>query len=141
MLVVTGSGSVDTIGRMRIIDPHPYLNFISTLRSLLADEAFRAAFATLAAMVLSGSVFYSLVEGWSLLDSLYFAVVAASTVGFGDLAPETALGKAFTIVYILISVGLLVLILSRIASGMIDRRVARVEEGEQPAAGRPEDQA
>jgi voltage-gated potassium channel len=103
---------------------HPFRNFVVTLRALLADESFRAAFAILAVLMLVGTVFYTIVEGWSPLDSLYFAVIAAATVGFGDYAPATDLGKAFTIVYVLIGVGLLVMILSRIAAGMVERRLA-----------------
>lgn len=108
---------------MRWNNPHPFTNFASTLRALLADDAFRIAFGMLTALVLTGTIFYTLVEGWSLFDSLYFAVIAASTVGFGDFAPQTMLGRAFTIVYVLASMGLLVLVLSRVASGMVQRRI------------------
>ena len=109
---------------------HPFKNFLETLRALLADEAFRAAFAMLAALMTVGTVFYVVVEGWSPLDSLYFAVIAAATVGFGDFAPQTDLGKAFTIIYVLIGVGLLVMILSRIAAGMVERRLEQSADGE-----------
>jgi hypothetical protein len=108
---------------MRIIDLHPFTNFFKALHGLLDDDAFRAAFATLAAMLVVGTVFYTFIEGWNLLDSFYFSVIAASTVGFGDFAPETAPGKIFTVIYVLIGVGLLVLILSRIATDMVERRV------------------
>ena len=47
-----------------------------------------------------------MVEGWSLLDSAYFAVVTIATVGYGDLTPETTLGKIFTIGYIFAGIGL-----------------------------------
>ena len=117
---------------MRWLDPHPIANFLQTLRFLLRDEAFRAAFAILVGMMITGTVFYTIVEGWNVLDSLYFAVIAASTVGFGDFAPQTSAGKVFTIVYVLVSVGLLVLMLSRIASGMIDRRIANASEEPRP---------
>ncbi|MEX1296099.1 MAG: potassium channel family protein [Candidatus Limnocylindrales bacterium] len=102
---------------------HPFKNFVVTLRTLLADESFRAALSILAALLLVATIFYTVVEGWSPLDSLYFAVIAAATVGFGDLAPTTDLGKAFTIVYVLIGVGLLVMLLSRIAAGMVERKL------------------
>lgn len=107
----------------------PFKNFLVTLRTLLADESFRAAFAILAALMFVGTIFYTVVEGWSPLDSLYFAVIAAATVGFGDFAPTTDLGKAFTIVYVLIGVGLLVMILSRIAAGMVERRLEESANG------------
>ena len=125
---------------MRIVDPHPFLNFVTTLRRLLADPAFRAAFATLAAMLLVSTVFYTVVEEWSPLDSLYFSVIAAATVGFGDFAPQTDIGKSYTIVYVLISVGLLVWVLSRVAAGMVDQRVEHLTK-QQKAKSEGDDDA
>jgi uncharacterized membrane protein len=110
---------------------HPFKDFVVTLRRLLADEGFRAAFAMLTALMVIGTIFYVIVEGWSLLDSLYFAVIAAATVGFGDYTPQTDLGKAFTIIYVLIGVGLLVMILGRIATGMVEVRLEQSTD-EQP---------
>lgn len=110
---------------------HPFQTFLITLRQLLADPGFRAAFSLLVALLTAGTLFYALVEGWSLLDSLYFSVIAIATVGFGDFAPQTDLGKAFTIVYVLIGVGLLVWILSRIATGMVEQRLER-QASEEP---------
>ena len=54
-----------------------------------------------------GTVFYHFVEGWSWIDSYYFSVVTLATVGFGDLAPKTDLGKIFTTFYIFAGVGML----------------------------------
>ena len=122
-------GASPPLGGATIADMHPFQTFVVTLRRLLADEGFRAAFSMLVALMTVGTVFYVLVEGWSPLDSLYFAVIAASTVGFGDFAPQTDAGKAFTIAYVLISMGLLVLILSRIATGMVEQRLERQANG------------
>lgn len=60
-------------------------------------------------MIAIGSVYYYLVEDWSLLDSVYFCVVALTTVGFGDPAPVTAAGKVFTIFYLIAGVALFAL--------------------------------
>jgi hypothetical protein len=35
-------------------------------------------------MVIPAVVFWHIEEGWSYLDSLYFAFVALTTIGFGD---------------------------------------------------------
>src|SRR5215204_3134752 len=52
------------------------------------------ALLTLIAIV-SGTAFYSLVEGLRFVDALYFSVVTLTTVGYGDFAPETDIGKLF----------------------------------------------
>ena len=36
-------------------------------------------------------------EGWSLQDSIYFAFVSGLTIGYGDLAPKTLLGRPLAI--------------------------------------------
>ena len=62
---------------------------------------------TLALTVIAvATIFYRIVEGWPLLDALYFSVVTIATVGFGDVTPHTTLGKIFTIVYIFAGIGL-----------------------------------
>jgi Na+-translocating ferredoxin:NAD+ oxidoreductase RnfE subunit len=38
------------------------------------------------------------IEKWSLLDSIYFAFVSGLTIGYGDLAPKTALTRILAIV-------------------------------------------
>lgn len=44
------------------------------------------------------------VEGFSLVDGLYFAIISVTTVGFGDLSPQTASGRALACVLLPISV-------------------------------------
>ena len=62
--------------------------------------------AVLAAVLLGTAVFH-LLEGWSILDSLYVTVQTVTTVGFGDLAPRTPYGRAFADVFMMVSVGIL----------------------------------
>ena len=72
----------------------------------LRDPVVQKILIAVTALVAVGCVFYPLVEGWSLLDSLYFCVVSLTTVGYGDPAPETAAGKLFTTMYIIGGVAL-----------------------------------
>lgn len=71
------------------------------------------------ALVLLATAFYRLVEGWTLLDALYFSVVTIATVGYGDLTPHTALGKIFTIGYIVAGIGIFVAAATSIAQAVI----------------------
>jgi len=57
--------------------------------------------------LLSGGTFgYSYIEGWNYLDSLYFTVVTVTTIGYGDIAPQTDIGKIFTIFFSFLGIGM-----------------------------------
>ncbi len=55
-----------------------------------------AAFLMMILYIIS-TVFYHKVEGWSILDSVYFVTTTFTTIGFGDHVPSTNAGKIFTI--------------------------------------------
>jgi len=38
-------------------------------------------------------------EGWGLVDSVYFAVVTCTTIGYGDIVPTTDESKLFTVLF------------------------------------------
>lgn len=63
-----------------------------------------ALLVAVAAFLGIGMVVYHFVEGLSWLDGLFFAVVTATTVGYGNLAPHSAGGKIFTMAYILLAI-------------------------------------
>ena len=70
-------------------------------------------------ILLSGTIFYHSVEGWSWIDSFYFSVTTASTVGLGDLAPKTDAGKLFTTLYIFVGVGVFVVLIALLAKALL----------------------
>jgi len=51
-----------------------------------------------------GGLIYDELEGWALLDTSYFLTVTITTVGYGDLTPQTPEGKLFTVGYALIGI-------------------------------------
>jgi voltage-gated potassium channel len=71
-------------------------------------------------LILIATVFYWLVEGWSLLDAVYFSVVTIATVGYGDITPTTALGKIFTIGYIFAGIGIFVAAVTALARATLE---------------------
>ena len=46
-----------------------------------------------------GTITYHQIEGWRVLDSAYFVVVTVTTLGYGDVAPQTDTGKIFTMFF------------------------------------------
>jgi len=53
-----------------------------------------------------GTIVFHLLEGWSILDSLYVTAQTVTTVGFGDLTPRTLAGRAFATIFMMVGVGI-----------------------------------
>jgi voltage-gated potassium channel Kch len=90
------------------------------IRRSLIDPEFQAAFVTLGVLLVTGTVFYHNIEGWSWINALYFCVITLATVGYGDLTPTTDAGKLFTIVYIFMGIGLLAAFFGKLAASLTD---------------------
>ena len=84
-----------------------FYRFFRGLWSGIQDKEFRALFYWVIGILALGTFFYTRVEGWRVLDSLYFSIITLTTVGYGDFAPKTDVGKVFTIMYIFVGLGLL----------------------------------
>ena len=56
-------------------------------------------------ILLSSTLFYSNVEGWRYIDSVYFSVATVTTVGYGDFVPQTDAGKIFTMIFSFMGIG------------------------------------
>ncbi|NOZ25752.1 MAG: potassium channel protein [Nitrospirae bacterium] len=56
-------------------------------------------------VILSGTVGYSIIEGWTLFDSLYMTVITLSTIGYQEVRPLSYTGRAFTIILVFVGVG------------------------------------
>lgn len=52
-----------------------------------------------------GTVFYTLEENWSVIDSFYFSAMTITTAGFGELHPSSDISKLFTVFYIFAGLG------------------------------------
>jgi voltage-gated potassium channel len=66
-----------------------------------------------------GTVVFHLVEGWSILDSLYVTVQTLTTVGFGDLTPRTTLGRTFTTLFMVVGVGVVLYALTSTVQAIV----------------------
>ncbi|HJO02878.1 MAG TPA: potassium channel protein [Acidobacteriota bacterium] len=64
-------------------------------------HAARLGLAAIAFILFAGTVGYMLVEGWSLVDSLYMVILTLSTVGFQEVRPLGTGGRVLTMGLIL----------------------------------------
>ncbi|KAI0450958.1 hypothetical protein F5B21DRAFT_408258 [Xylaria acuta] len=77
--------------------------------------------------LLVGALVFSHVEGWLYLDAVYWADVTLFTVGLGDVAIQTKLGRGLMIPYALIGITTLGLVIGSIRSLMLDRGKSRLD--------------
>eukprot|EP00802_Teleaulax_amphioxeia_P010240 Tamp_10266.p1 GENE.Tamp_10266~~Tamp_10266.p1 ORF type:complete len:477 (+),score=55.96 Tamp_10266:199-1431(+) len=53
--------------------------------------------------ILAGGVMFSTIEGFAFHDACYLALATSTSIGYGDLYPQTQVGKIATCVYALLS--------------------------------------
>lgn len=84
-------------------------------------------------VLMGGTVFYHMVEGWRWLDAFYFSVVSLATVGYGDFTPQTDIGKLFTVFYLIIGISLFAALLNTILRSRMAKRSLRERERDNDA--------
>ena len=100
------------------------IGFYKDLIDLFSVPIGRALLLVVAILLGVGTFFYTLVEGWGIIDSFYFSVISLTTVGYGDFAPQTDVGKLFTTIYIFLGLSVIATFASSIAKTHA-RRIAK----------------
>ena len=114
------------------------IEFFSTLVRLVKaivgawrrDAQFRTLVGLVFFTLLSGTIFYTLEEGWSVVDAFYFSVTTLTTVGLGDLSPTPTFSKLFTVVYIFAGLSLVLGFIETVAKETFRSRMRGQSSGE-----------
>lgn len=69
----------------------------------------------------AGVLLGTLLESWSVSDSLYFSIVTLTTVGYGDLHPTTYAGRIYCAIYIIIGVAMITVALGIVGEYVMDK--------------------
>lgn len=98
------------------------------IMSAIGDKQVRGLLALASTSVALATGFFAWAEDWSYIDAFYFSVMTIATVGYGDLAPSTTLGKIGAICFVLTGLGLFVAAVSAIADKIIRQRARDNDE-------------
>ena len=74
-----------------------------------------------------GTIAYAWLENWTFFDALYATIITITTVGYGDLSPQTAEGRAFAIFFTMFAIGLAGYALSTAAAIVFEGHHAKME--------------
>ena len=105
---------------------------LGDLGHLFKKPKYRAVLIWMLLILLIGTIFYHLEEGWNWLDSFYFSVITLSTVGYGDLNPTTTVSKIFTIAYIFLGISIFISFASILVKERQVIRAQRIEKHQLP---------
>jgi len=77
-------------------------------------------------VLVGGTLGYSLLEGWNPLDSLYMTVITITTVGYGEVRPLSQGGIIFTMILIIMSVGMVAFVIVGLARIMVEGEIRKL---------------
>lgn len=98
----------------------------STLVSLARSKF--ATYFSVFVLILALAALFRVAEGWLLAECLYYAMVTATTVGYGDVVPADPYGRLLALVFVPVSVGLVGALLGGVADVLVDRGIRQREE-------------
>jgi voltage-gated potassium channel len=97
----------------------------------LSSYRFRAlsTLVMILVIIIVGTLGYILLEGWSLLDSLYMTVISVTTVGYGEIRELTGAGRIFTIFLLVGSIGVAGYAVSTLTSFVVEGEFQNILRG------------
>lgn len=101
---------------------HPQMHY-SVDEAKNVQRRFRAILVISILTLAVGTVVMMHLEQLSFIDAMYFSVVSLTTVGFGDITPKTDPGKVFTVVYLIVGIGIVAGLINTLLQSAVARRV------------------
>ena len=82
--------------------------------------------ASLVGITIVGTAGYTLIEGWSLVESFYMTMITVTTVGFNEVRELSTAGRMFTVALIVVGVGLVFYGIAIIAEVRFEEKVRQI---------------
>lgn len=81
------------------------------------------AFGTVFFLICVGTIFFKHLEHWSWVNSFYYVVATSATVGYGDITPQTEIGRLCASIYILTIVPIILYSFTTIAEISFKKKI------------------
>ena len=78
--------------------------------------------------IILGVTGYMTIERFSFLEALYMTVITVATIGFSEVRPLSDVGRIFTIVLIVINLGVFTFALSQLSSVLFDGEIINIRK-------------
>ncbi|KAI3456578.1 hypothetical protein Pfo_013241 [Paulownia fortunei] len=112
---------------------HPEQNYVASLqhpKSILENKLdFKLVLLVLLAYLGAGAVCFFLVRYQikgnktnGIVDAIYFCIVTMTTVGYGDLVPDSTMAKLLACIFVFIGMALIGLLLSKAADNIVEKQ-------------------
>ena len=109
---------------------HPALLHPTQQRYLLKPDRDHfnpvAAVLALALVIGIGTLGYMIIEDWRLLDALYMTIITLGTIGYQEVQPLSDAGRIFTMLLIIVGVGIVAIVFGTIAEHLVSRQFFRL---------------
>lgn len=96
-------------------------------RKFFDTNGFKYMFLITMAFIAIGGVLIHYAEGMSFQDGVWWAFVTATTVGYGDISPVTALGRLIATILMLVGIGLIGSLTSAITTYFLNNKTKTVK--------------
>ena len=74
-------------------------------------------------ILLLGTLGYMMLEGWRPLDAIYMTIITLTTVGYTEINPLSEAGRVFTVMLIMIGVGLFIYVAGAVVQFMVEGQI------------------
>jgi len=92
-----------------------------------SKRSARIAIATLIAGIFFGILGYMVIEGYSFTEAVYMTIITMGTVGFREVHPLSTVGMWFTVILIILSLGIYALAVTVISQYFIENLVRNLK--------------